>query len=270
MHQTATFLLTNPCKIAYFNDQDIQKIFKEEEMSFIKMFWHEEFDTTWIILDELFIKKWLNKRCEEMLSQMFNYDIDYKTIDGSYIIIGECFKHLCILSNDFFRHFFIKFSHFTRLLLIGDITVHKQYDKICQKIDNITFYVNEILSERIEELTKHDTKCEEVMNIIKLPYPFIANPHTPIHLLNAKYVVIRCLRKNYKKHLNKIKSYGLNCDMEEMFDTPILSKGLNIIKELKRRGFKTLKNNAFFSDSHLELIDTIKVIIDQSLEEPRN
>jgi hypothetical protein len=263
MHYTATFLLTNPCKIAYFNNPNIQTIFNEEEMPFIKMFWHQEFDTTWIILDELFIKKWLNnQRYEEILSQMFNYDIDYKTIDDKYIIKGECLKHLCILSNYFFRHFFIKFGNLSRLLLISDITVHKQLDKICQKIDNITFHVNEILSERIEELTKHDTRCEEVMNIIKLPYP----NNTPVHLLNAKYVVIRCLRKNYKKNLNKIKS----CDMEEMFDTPILSKGLNIIKELKQRGFKTLKNNAFFSDNHLELVDSIKVIIAQSLEEPQD
>jgi hypothetical protein len=106
-----------------------------------------------------------------------------------------------------------------------------------------------------------DAKCEEVVNLIKLPQPFSATSRTPAHLRGAGYVVIRCLRKNYAKHLDRIGTYGCELMMEEVFSAPIANRGINLVKELRDMGVKTHKSNGVSSDNHLDLVEKVKSIL---------
>jgi len=277
----------------YLNDQYMQEIFKfkDHDIQFLKMFWQPDFDDSWILLDEPFIETWLiqdtnlnlNQLYQQILFTMFHKDTNYKlseeaNSDSIYIVKGYCLKSLCIMCNTIFRDFFIKLGRVAHMLIltksIEDNTMQiklnkmtKQLDILSNKIDNITFLVEEIVSERLAEISKKvilDSRCEEVVNLIKLPQPFNASHRMPYHLRNADYIIIRSLRKNYNKHLNKIKSYGVDgCDMiEEVFRSPIVNDdGIDLVKTLKDIGFKTYKSNGVSTNDHLNLIEKVKNII---------
>lgn len=292
MYNTVTQLLNNPRTVTYLNEQYLREIykFKDHDIKFIKLFWQPDFDETWIILDELFIKTWLIQdtslnmsQLQQFLFAMFHKDVDYKLSDSSsdslYMVKGLCLKHLCLIYNKFFRYFFIKLGRVAHMLVLNkcnddkslQINLNKatrQHDILSHKVDNLTFLVKEIMNERVEEIAKNiilDSKCEEVVNLIKLPQPFKSSPHTPAHLRNAGYIVIRCLRKNYDKHLNTIKSYGTNgCEvmMDEVFTSPVANKGLDIVNALKTYGIKTHKSNGVSSDNHIELVDKVRTILE--------
>ena len=290
MYHTVSQLLNNPRRLLYLNDQYIQENFKfkDHDIQFLKLFWQPDFDESWILLDEPFIETWLiqdtnlnlNQLYQQVLLTMFHKEADYKLSsmeanpESMYMVKGYCLKDLCIICNKLFRDFFIRLARVAHMLVLtksiddnsARIMINKaskQIEVLSQKTDNLTFLVEEIVSERVEEIAKNvnvpDSKCEEVVNLIKLPQPLTS--HTPVHLRGAGYVVIRCLRKNYTKHLNRIGSYGCELMMEEVFSAPIANRGINLVKELRDMGVKTHKSNGVSSDNHLDLIKKVKSIL---------
>lgn len=289
---TVNELLNNPRKLVYLNDQYMKEIFKfkDHDIQFLKLFWQPDFDESWVLLDEPFIETWLiqdtnlnlNQLYQQILFTMFHKDADYKisleTTETLYMIKGHCLKNLCIICNKLFRDFFIKLGRVAHMLVltksIDDNTTQiklnkatKQLDALSSKTDNLTFLVEEIVSERLAEVANKvipDSRCEEVVNLIKLPQPFSASGRMPSHLHTTGYVVIRCLRKNYEKHLNRVKAYGVDgCDvmMEEVFESPVANRGVDVVKVLKETGVKTHKNNGVSTDDHINLIERVKAIL---------
>jgi hypothetical protein len=293
MYYTVSQLLNNPRRIVYLNDQYMKEIFKfkDHDIQFLKLFWQPDFDESWILLDEPFIETWLiqdtnlnlNQLYQQILFTMFHKDADYKLSfeanpESIYMVKGHCLKDLCIICNKLFRDFFVRLARVAHMLVISksidDNTTQiklnkttKQLNILSNKTDNLTFLVEEIISERLVEVANRvipDSRCEEVINLIKLPQPFSASPYMPPHLHNAGYVVIRCLQKNYAKHFNRIKTYGMDgCDvmMEEVFESPISNKGVDIVKALKKAGIKTHKSNGVSTDDHTNLIEMVKLIL---------
>jgi hypothetical protein len=277
----------------YLNDQYMKEIFKfkDHDIQFLKLFWQPDFDESWVLLDEPFIETWLiqdtnlnlNQLYQQILFTMFHKDADYKLSfeanpESMYMVKGYCLKDLCIICNKLFRDFFVRLARVAHMLIltksIEDNTTQiklnkttKQLDALSGKTDTLTFLVEEIISERLAEVTNkviQDSRCEEVINLIKLPQSFSASPRMPSHLHNAGYIVIRCLRKNYNKHFNRVKTYAADgCDitMEEMFDSPVANRGIDIVKALREAGIKTHKNNGVSTDDYFNLIDKIKTIL---------
>lgn len=294
MHHTVSQLLNNPRGLVYLNDQYMKDIFKfkDHDIQFLKLFWQPDFDESWVFLDEPFIETWLiqdtnlnlNQLYQQILFTMFHKDADYKLSleanpESMYMVKGYCLKDLCIICNKLFRDFFVRLARVAHMLVltksIEDNTTQiklnkatKQLDTLSSKIDNLTFLVEEIVSERLAEVTNKvipDSRCEEVVNLIKLPQSFSASPRMPSHLHNAGYIVIRCLRKNYNKHLNRVKAYGVNGGdimMEQVFDSPVANRGIDIVKALRDVGVKTHKSNGVSADDQLNLIEKIKSILD--------
>lgn len=293
MYQTVSQLLNNPRRLVYLNDQYMQEIFKfkDHDIQFLKLFWQPDFDESWVLLDEPFIETWLiqdtnlnlNQLYQQILFTMFHKDADYKLSfeanpESMYMVKGHCLKDLCIICNKIFRDFFIRLARVAHMLIliksIEDNTTQiklnkaaKQLDVLSNKTDNLTFLVEEIVSERLAEVANKvipDSRCEEVVNLVKLPQQFSASSRMPSHLHSAGYIVIRCLRKNYGKHLNRIKSYGANgCDvmMEEIFESPIANRGVDVVKALREAGVKTHKSNGVSTDDHFNLIEKVKTIL---------
>jgi len=290
MYHTVSQLLNNPCRLVYLNDQYMKEIFKfkDHDIQFLKLFWQPNFDESWVLLDEPFIETWLiqgtnlnlNQLYQQILFTMFHKDVDYKLSleanpESMYMVKGYCLKDLCIICNKLFRDFFVRLARVAHMLVltksIEDTTTKiklnkttKQLDVLSDKTDTLTFLVEEIISERLAEVTNKDPGCEEVINLIRLPQSFSASPRMPSHLHNAGYIVIRCLRKNYNKHFNRVKTYAVDgCDMmEEMFDSPVANRGIDIVKALREAGIKTHKNNGVSTDDYFNLIDKIKTILD--------
>ena len=296
MYQTVSQLLNNPRRLVYLNDQYMQEIFKfkDHDIQFLKLFWQPDFDESWVLLDEPFIETWLiqdtnlnlNQLYQQILFTMFHKDADYKLSleanpESMYMVKGHCLKDLCIICNKIFRDFFVRLARVAHMLVltksIEDNTTQiklnkttKQLDALSNKTDNLTFLVEEIVSERLAEVASKvipDSRCEEVVNLIKLPHPFSASPRMPAHLHNAGYIVIRCLRKNYDSHLNRIKAYG--CDVEEVFSAPVANRGVDIVKALREANVKTHKSNGVSTDDHLNLIEMVKTILVEDMV-PRN
>jgi hypothetical protein len=291
MYQTVSHLLKNPRALVYLNDQYIQENFKfkNHDIQFLKLFWQPNFDDEWILLDEPFIETWLIQDTNLNLNQlyhqvltMFHKDTDYKpsldtNTESMYMVKGYCLKNLCIICNKLFRDFFIRLGRVAHMLILSksidenttQIKLNKnmrQLDAISTKTDNLLFIVEEIMNERIAEIADkvvRDTKCDEVVNIVRLPQQFNASQRMPSHLINTDYIVIRCLRKNYDKHLNKIKSYiADSCNMiEEIFNLPIVNRGIDVVKALKEDGIKTYKNNGVSTDDHITLMEKVKNIL---------
>jgi hypothetical protein len=290
MYHTVSQLLNNPRRLVYLNDQYMKEIFKfkDHDIQFLKLFWQPNFDESWVLLDEPFIETWLiqgtnlnlNQLYQQILFTMFHKDVDYKLSleanpESMYMVKGYCLKDLCIICNKLFRDFFVRLARVAHMLVltksIEDTTTKiklnkttKQLDVLSDKTDTLTFLVEEIISERLAEVTNKDPGCEEVINLIRLPQSFSASPRMPSHLHNAGYIVIRCLRKNYNKHFNRVKTYAVDgCDMmEEMFDSPVANRGIDIVKALREAGIKTHKNNGVSTDDYFNLIDKIKTILD--------
>ena len=292
MYHTVSQLLNNPRRLVYLNDHYMKEIFKfkDHDIQFLKLFWQPDFDESWVLLDEPFIETWLiqdtnlnlNQLYQQILFTMFHKDADYKLSfeanpESMYMVRGYCLKDLCIICNKIFRDFFVRLARVAHMLVltksIEDNTTQiklnkttKQLDALSGKTDTLTFLVEEIISERLAEVTNkviQDSRCEEVINLIKLPQ-FSASPRMPSHLHNAGYIVIRCLRKNYNKHFNRVKTYAADgCDitMEEMFDSPVANRGIDIVKALREAGIKTHKNNGVSTDDYFNLIDKIKTIL---------
>jgi len=293
MYHTVSQLLNNPRRLVYLKEQYMKEVFKfkDHDIQFLKLFWQPDFDESWVLLDEPFIEKWLiqdtnlnlNQLYQQILFTMFHKDADYKLSfeanpESIYMVKGYCLKDLCIICNKLFRDFFVRLARVAHMLVltksIEDNTTQiklnkttKQLDALSSKTDNLTFLVEEIVSERLAEVTNKvipDSRCEEVVNLIKLPQSFSASPHMPSHLHNVGYIVIRCLRKNYNKHLNRVKTYavdGCGITMEEVFDSPVANKGIDVVKALREVGVKTHKNNGVSADDHLNLIEKIKDIL---------
>jgi len=293
MYHTVSQLLNNPRRLVYLNDHYMKEIFKfkDHDIQFLKLFWQPDFDESWVLLDEPFIETWLiqdtnlnlNQLYQQILFTMFHKDADYKLSfeanpESMYMVKGYCLKDLCIICNKLFRDFFVRLARVAHMLIltksIEDNTTQiklnkttKQLDALSGKTDTLTFLVEEIISERLAEVTNkviQDSRCEEVINLIKLPQSFSASPRMPSHLHNAGYIVIRCLRKNYNKHFNRVKTYAADgCDitMEEMFDSPVANRGIDIVKALREAGIKTHKNNGESTDDYFNLIDKIKTIL---------
>jgi len=285
MYHTVSQLITNPRRLQYVNDQYMQEVFniKDDDLRFLKLFWQPDFDESWILLDEPFVETWiikdtnLNLNYQKILFDMFQKDVDYKLSESTsmYMVKGHCLKNLCIICNKFFRDFFIKLARVAHILTItksnNDNSIQimlnktsKQVEAVSQKTEYLTFLVEDIVSERVEEVAKAvvgNAKCEEVVNLIRLVHPFSATSRVPAHLRAAGYVVIRCLRKNYTKHLNRISSYDDDLMTEEVFSSPIANRGINLVKELKDMGVKTHKSNGVSSDNKLDLIEKIKTIL---------
>jgi len=293
MYHTVSQLLNNPRRLVYLNDHYMKEIFKfkDHDIQFLKLFWQPDFDESWVLLDEPFIETWLiqdtnlnlNQLYQQILFTMFHKDADYKLSfeanpESMYMVKGYCLKDLCIICNKIFRDFFVRLARVAHMLIltksIEDNTTQiklnkttKQLDALSGKTDTLTFLVEEIISERLAEVTNkviQDSRCEEVINLIKLPQSFSASPRMPSHLHNAGYIVIRCLRKNYNKHFNRVKTYAADgCDitMEEMFDSPVANRGIDIVKALREAGIKTHKNNGVSTDDYFNLIDKIKTIL---------
>ncbi len=292
MYYTVSQLLNNPKKLVYLNDQYMQEVFKfkDHDIQFLKLFWQPDFDESWILLDEPFIETWLiqdtklnlNQLYQQILFTIFHKDADYKLSleanpESLYMIKGHCLKDLSIICNKIFRDFFVRLGRVAHMLIltksIDDNSIQlklnktsKQLNTLNQKTDNLTYIIDEIVSERVEEITKKVTpnaKCEEVINLIRLPQPFNAASHTPPHLRGAGYVVIRCLQKNYAKHLNRVKSYGASASvMEELFSAPIATGGVDVVKVLRGKGVKTHRNNGVSTDDPIGLIDMVKTILE--------
>jgi len=273
--------------------QEIFK-FKDHDIQFLKLFWQTEFDETWILLDEPFIETWLihdtnlnlNQLYQHVLFTMFHKEADYclsleANPESMYMVKGHCLKDLCIICNKIFRDFFIRLARVAHMLVLTksiennstELKLSKttrQLDVLTQKTDNLTFIVEDILGERVDEIARaviqDNDRCDEVVNLIKLP-SFVPSSLTPVHVRNAGYIVIRCLRKNYEKHLHKIERYGKDglLLVEEMFDTPLITNGINIVKELKIKGVKTHKTNGVSHDNHLNLSEIIKEILKDNI-----
>ena len=191
-----------------------------------------------------------------------------------YMVKGHCLKDLCVICNKLFRDFFIRLGRVAHMLLLAksieDNTTQiqlsratRQLDALSNKTDNLTFLVEEIVSERLAEVADN-SKCEEVVNFIKLSQSFSASPHMPSHLRGAGYIVIRCLRKNYGKHLNRVKAYsadGCGGEMEEVFESPVANGGVDVVKALRKVGVKTHKSNGVSTDDDIVLMQKVKVIL---------
>lgn len=293
MYHTVSQLLNNPRRLVYLNDQYMKEIFKfkDHDIQFMKLFWQPDFDESWVLLDEPFIETWLiqdtnlnlNQLYQQILFTMFHKDADYKLSfeanpESMYMVKGYCLKDLCIICNKLFRDFFVRLARVAHMLVltksIDDNTTQiklnkatKQLEALSGKTDNLTFLVEEIVSERLAEVTNKvipDSRCEEVVNLIKLPQSFSASARMPSHLHNAGYIVIRCLRKNYGKHLTRVKAYGVDgCDvmMEEVFESPVANRGVDVVKALREAGVKTHRSNGVSTDDHLNLIEKVKTIL---------
>ena len=291
MYLTVSQLLNNPCKLSYLNDQYMQEVFrfKDHDILFLKLFWHPGFDELWILLDEPFIEAWLIKdnnltlnRLYQQVLTMFHRETDYRfstedNHENMYMVKGYCLKDLCLICNKLFRDFFVRLARVAHMLMLTksiddnslQMTINKtakQVGVLSQKTDNLTFLIDEIVGKRVEEIAKRvvvsQSDCEEVINLVRLPSCNDAtSPLIPVHLRNAGYVVIRCLRKNYAKHLNRIKSYG-NLINEEVFKKPIENRGINLVSELRDMGVKTHKSNGISSDDHVDLIEKVKAILE--------
>ena len=288
MYHTVSQLLNNPHRLVYLNDQYMKEIFKfkDHDIQFLKLFWQPDFDESWVLLDEPFIETWLiqdtnlnlNQLYQQILFTMFHKDTDYKLSfeanpESMYMVKGHCLKNLCIICNKLFRDFFVRLARVAHMLVltksIDDNTTQiklnkttKQLDALSSKTDNLTFLMEEIVSERLAEVVNKvipDSRCEEVVNLIKLPQSFSASPSMPSHLHSAGYIVIRCLRKNYGKHLNRVKAYGVM--MEEVFEAPVANRGVDVVKALREAGVKTHKSNGVSTDDHLNLIEKVKAIL---------
>lgn len=291
MYHTVSQLLNNPRNLAYLNDQYMQEFFKfrDHDIQFLKLFWQPNFDDIWVLLDEPFIEAWLiidtnlnlNQLYQHILFKLFHKDVDYKlSCDDNdtsmYMVKGYCLKSLCIMCNKIFRDFFMRLARVAHMLIIeksiNDSTIQiklnnaaKKINLLNQKTDNLTFLIEDIINERVDDITKKivpNAKCEEVINIVKLPEPFNASPCTPVHLRYANYVVIRCLMKNYDKHLNKIKSYINGTGIiEEMFSSPVANKGIDIVGTLKDAGVKTYRSNGIANINCIDLLQMVKNIL---------
>lgn len=286
MYHTVSQLLNNPRSLVYLNERYMKETFKfkDYDIQFLKLFWQPDFDESWILLDEPFIETWLidgtnlnlTQLYQQLLFTMFHKDVDYKLSfeanpESMYMVKGHCLKDLC-MCNKFFRDLFIRLSHVAHMLVliksIDDNSTQinlkktsKQIETLSQKIDNLTFHVEEIVGERVAELSARiipDTRCEEVVNIIRLPR---MNEETvrPFHLRGAGYVVIRCLRKNYNKHLARVRSYG--SVIEEVFDSPVANEGVDVVRALRDAGVKTYKTNGVASCDHFDLVEKVKAIL---------
>lgn len=287
MYHTVSYLLNNPGRLEYLNDQYMKEVFKfkTHDIQFLKLFWQPEFDETWVLLDEPFIETWLiqdtnlnlNQLYQQILSTMFHKDADYKLSlelapESMYMVKGHCLKDLCVICNKLFRDFFIRLGRVAHMLVLAksieDSTTQiqlsraaRQLDALSSKTDNLTFLVEEIVSERLAEVAG-DSKCEEVVNFIKLPQSFSASRRMPSHLRGAGYIVIRCLRKNYDKHLERVRAYGDGgVEMEELFESPVANGGVDVVKALKRLGVRTHKSNGVSADDHVVLMEKVKVIL---------
>jgi hypothetical protein len=293
MYRTVSDLLNNPRRIGYLKEQYMKEMFKfkNHDIQFLKLFWQPEFDESWVLLDEPFIETWLIQDTnlnliqlyQQILFTMFHKDADYKlslevNSESMYIVKGHCLKDLCIICNKLFRDFFVRLARVAHMLVltksIEDNTTQiklgratRQLDALSSKTDNLTFLVEEIVSERLAEVADKvipGSKCEEVVNLIKLPQSFSASPHMPSHLRGAGYIVIRCLRKNYDKHLNRVKAYsadGCGVEMEEVFESPVANGGVDVVKALRKLGVKTHKSNGVSTDDHIVLMEKVKVIL---------
>ena len=304
MYQTVSQLLNNPLKLVYLNEQYMQETFKfkDHDIQFLKLFWQPDFDESWFLLDEPFIETWLiqdtnlnlHQLYQHILFTMFHKDADYKLSletnpESMYMVKGYCLKDLCIICNKIFRAFFIKLGRVAHMLVLTKSVeetstqiklnrTSRQLDALSRKTDNLTFLIEEIVSERVAEVTSKvapNSGCEEVVNLVRLPAPSElhseARSALPVHLRGAGYVVIRCLRKNYAKHLNRVKSYverpkrsadgGNNLMVEEVFSSPVANGGVDVVKELGDAGVKTHKNNGVSSDDHIALIEKVKTIL---------
>jgi hypothetical protein len=293
MYYTISQLLNNPRALHYLNNQYMQEVFnfKDYDIQFLKLFWQPDFDESWMLLDEPFIETWLiqgnnlnvNQLYQHILFQMFHKETDYKMSleanpDSIYMVKGSCLKNLCIICNKFFRDFFIRLEKVAHQFILTKSVeetgtqiqidrTSRQLNSIAQNINTLSFIVEEIIGERVNEISKvivKDDKCDEVFNLIKLPENL--SSVTPFHLKQAKYVAIRCLRKNYYKHLKRIRSYDNNENLliDELFDYPVITNGIDIIKALKVNGVKTYKNNGVSADNQLDLMDKINNIISGS------
>lgn len=286
MYHTVSQLLNNPRGLVYLNDEYMKENFnfKSHDIQFLKLFWQPDFDESWLLFDEPFIETWLIQDTNLTLNQlyqqiltMFHKEVDYKlslseaAANPVYLVKGHCLKNLCIICNKLFRDFFIRLARVAHMLMLAksiddnstQITINKaskQIEALSQKTDNLTFLVEEIVGERVEEVAKKvvGDSCDEVINLIKLSQPCA---RTPIHLRNAGYVVIRCLRKNYTKHLNRVGSYA-GFMMQEVFSTPIANRGINLVKKLRDMGVETHKSNGVSSDNVIDLIEKVKSILD--------
>ncbi len=282
MYHTVSHLLNNPRRLAYLNDQYMKEAFrfKNYDIQFLKLFWQPDFDESWVLLDEPFIETWLiqdtnlnlNQLYQQILSTMFHKDADYKLSletnpESMYMVKGHCLKALCVICNKLFQDFFIRLGRVAHMLLltksIEDNTTQIQLGRATRQLDNLTFLVEEIVSERLAEVADN-SKCEEVVNFIKLSQYFSASPHMPSYLRGADYIVIRCLRKNYGKHLNRVKAYsadGCGGEMEEVFESPVANGGVDVVKALRKVGVKTHKSNGVSTYDHIVLMQKVKVIL---------
>ena len=93
-----------------------------------------------------------------------------------------------------------------------------------------------------------NVKCDEVVNFIKIDKDDIET--------RPNYIMIRCLRKNYAKKLEKFKSSEII--VEEALPEFIVNPEINIMKNLKKLGFKTFKNNGIFVRDHIRFAEIIQ------------
>jgi hypothetical protein len=242
--------------------------FGKQELKFMKLFCQEK---SWFIMDDVFINTWLIQNKTTLKNKpftlcqfnyqiffMFEHGVDYLLTspeDSSehpqFIVTGSCLREICIIHNKMIRSLFGKL-------------VHKVFQKntLSDKLDNLTFLMEDIVGERVSSISNalFGSACDEVINIVKMPGKIDI---LPSHLKNVKYLIIRCLRKNYNKHLKKIKSYDPFSIFEEVFPSPIVNNNrVDVMKYLKHiGGFETQGHNGILTNDHLHLVETIESVL---------
>jgi hypothetical protein len=260
------------------NEYMKEVVMLKDHIKFIYLFWRANVEDLWIFLDDAFIEEWLTEKKISDIITIFTKNLDYKESEFEsvkrYMVKGHCLKHLSIICNSNLRDLFVKVDRIAYGLVLSksksieeDRKLGKKLSILNEKMDNLTYLIEDIVSERVEALTKNivpNEGCEEVFNFIKLPSPFNPASHCPRHLRRCNYILVKCLRKNYDKHLNRVKTYGdggSDIMMEEVFPTPIATGGVDIVKELKQAGIKTYKSNGVGSTNVVHLITTVNSIL---------
>jgi hypothetical protein len=243
--------------------------FKNQELKFLLLFRQEK---SWFAMDNAFINTWLlqNKTPKNrpftlyqfnyQIFSMFEHGVDYLLASAEnedtsenpqLLVTGSCLRDICVIHNKMIRSLFGKL-------------IHKVFQKniLSDKLDNLTFLMEDIVGERVSTISNalFGSECDEVINIVKMPEKIDT---LPSHLKNVKYLIIRCLRKNYNKHLKKIRSYDPFSIFEEVFHSPIVNNNrVDLMKYLKHiGGFETQGHNGILTNDHLHLVETVEAVL---------